>query len=207
VIWWDYLKILLFTLKHMNALKENNREFEHLLLEHLDSLYNSALRLCRSPTDAEDLVQETYYKAFRHIGQFREMSSIRTWLFHILRNTYINEYRKKQKNPDLLDIDLFEITNETLGEDEQNAILSKLDEYELKIAFHDEVKDALDKLPDEYKLCIILRDIEGFTYKEISEIIGDPIGTIMSRLYRARRILHLQLLDYARKHGYAEGNN
>ncbi|MBN2382062.1 sigma-70 family RNA polymerase sigma factor [bacterium] len=183
--------------------EDKSRETELLLLAHLDSLYNAALRLSRSPSDAEDLVQETYYKAFRYFDQLREMSSIRTWLFHILKNTYINSYWKKQKDPDTVDIDNLEITMDYVG-DEQYSFLANLDDYKLKTVFHDEVKLALDKLPYDYKLCIILRDIEGFSYKEIAEIVGDPLGTIMSRLHRARKILYLQLLDYAHKHGYIQ---
>lgn len=184
----------------------SREQFEKLLMEHVDSIYNAALRLSQTPSDAEDLVQETYYRAFRFFSQFKQTSSssFKSWLFKILRNTYINSYRKQRKKPDTIDYKNIDFVSDVVVDESFISYIRKTEKLDIKSAFDDEVTAALENLGDDYKLCIILKDVEGFSYKEISEITGDPLGTVLTRVHRARKILHLRLLDYAQKKGYGK---
>ena len=172
----------------------------------MSSLYSAALRMTRNAADAEDLVQETYLRAYRGFGSFEEGTNLRAWLYRILTNAFINRYRAKQRRPDernLEDVeDLF--LYRRLGALEQ-AMASRSAEDELMDWFtDDEVKDALEALPEQFRIAVYLADVEGFSYKEIAEILDIPIGTVMSRLHRGRKALQKRLFDYAVTHGLAD---
>lgn len=168
----------------------------------MSGLYSAALRMTRNSADAEDLVQETYLKAYRAYERFEAGTNLKAWMYRILTNTYINAYRKKQRRPDESDIDDVEdlYLYRRIGGAE-GAVLGRSAEDELMDLFgEDEVKVALEDLPDHYRMPIILADVEGFAYKEIAEILDVPIGTVMSRLHRGRKQLQKRL------HGFAEEN-
>lgn len=169
-------------------------------------LYSGALRMTRNPADAEDLVQEVYLRAYRGFGGFQEGTNLKAWLFRILTNTYINAYRAKQRRPEQTELDEVEdlYLYRRLGGLEA-AALSRSAEDELMDTFTDaEVKAAVEDLPENFRLAVLLADVEGFSYKEIAEILDIPIGTVMSRLHRGRKALQKRLLDYAVTHGLAE---
>lgn len=168
----------------------------------MSGLYSAALRMTRNSADAEDLVQETYLKAYRAYERFEAGTNLKAWMYRILTNTYINAYRKKQRRPDESDIDDVEdlYLYRRIGGAE-GAVLGRSAEDELMDMFGEhEVKVALEDLPDHYRMPIILADVEGFAYKEIAEILDVPIGTVMSRLHRGRKQLQKRL------HGFAEEN-
>ena len=167
------------------------------------SLYSAALRMTRNPADAEDLVQETYLKAYRAYERFEEGTNLKAWMYRILTNTYINAYRKKQRRPDESDLDDVEdlyLYRRIGGLD--GATLGRSAEDELMELFGEaEVKEAVEGLPDHYRLPVLLADVEGFAYKEIAEILDVPIGTVMSRLHRGRKQLQKRLYDFAERRG------
>lgn len=168
----------------------------------MSGLYSAALRMTRNAADAEDLVQETYLKAYRAYDRFEAGTNLKAWMYRILTNTYINAYRKKQRRPDESDIDDVEdlYLYRRIGGAE-GAALGRSAEDELMALFgSDEVKLALEDLPEHYRFPILLADVEGFAYKEIAEILDVPIGTVMSRLHRGRKQLQKRL------HGFAEEN-
>ncbi len=177
------------------------QEFEQVALVHLNALYNAALSMTREEKEAEDLVQETYLKAYRFFHQFERGTNCKAWLFKILQNTYINRYRKRSKEPPTVDVqDVDSLCEyEELPEGEKNILE---DEGVLKFLVSDDVYRALDMLPAEFRLVVIMADIEEFSYKEIATILGCPIGTVMSRLHRGRRLLQQSLFEYAKKLGY-----
>ena len=171
----------------------------------MDSLYSAALRMTRNPADAEDLVQETYLKAYRGFGRFEAGTNLKAWLYRILTNTYINTYRAKKRRPAETDLEEVEelYLYRRLGGLEA-ATAGRSAEDELMDWFTDtEVKEAVDALPENFRLAVLLADVEGFSYKEIAEILDIPIGTVMSRLHRGRKSLQKQLYDYARERGLA----
>jgi len=187
------------------ASSDRRQEFEDVALVHLDSLYNGALRMTRNPEDAEDLVQDTVLKAYRFFDKFERGTNIRAWLFTILTNTYINMYRKKTRQPVMV-----EFQEERIGAEESAARslvgLSAPEQADAMLELvDDDVKSAIDSLPDEFRLVVLLADLEDFSYKEIAEIVGCPLGTVMSRLYRGRRLLRKRLREYARSRGYLKG--
>ncbi len=162
-------------------------------------LYSTALRMTRNPADAEDLVQETFLKAYRAFASFQDGTNLRAWLFRILTNSYINRYRAQQRRPDETDIDDVEdlyLYRRLAGGDEQRVGRSAEDQL-LEGISDDEVRDALEALPETFRLVVLLADVEGFSYKEIAEIAEIPIGTVMSRLHRGRKALQKRLFDYA----------
>ena len=168
----------------------------------MDGLYSAAMRMTRNAADAEDLVQETYLKAFNAYERFEAGTNLKAWMYRILTNSYINAYRKKQRRPDESDIDDIEdlYLYRRLGGAE-SAVLSRSAEDELLEMFgEDEVKLALEDLPEHYRMPILLADVEGFAYKEIAEILDLPIGTVMSRLHRGRKQLQKRLYSFAEEH-------
>jgi RNA polymerase sigma-70 factor (ECF subfamily) len=171
-------------------------------LPYRDQLFKSALRMTRSVEDAEDLIQETYLKAYKYYERFAEGTNFKAWLFKIMKNTFINSYRKKKLQPPKVDFDdvhegleqtLLDAMHESSIDPENGAIASEMDH---------EVKQTLIDLPHDYKMVVLLADLEGFAYKEIAEILEVPVGTVMSRLYRGRRMLEHTLLRYGRRYNY-----
>ncbi len=184
------------------ALRER---FERDVLPLLSSLYGAALRLTRNPADAEDLVQETYLRAFRGFGGFQEGTNLKAWLYRILTNSFINTYRKKQREPQTVDgpddIDEWYLFDK-LGAQSVEASA----EAEVLDKIPDEaVKAALESLPENFRLPVLLADVEGFSYKEIAEIMDSPVGTVMSRLHRGRKALQKALWDTAKERGLVDG--
>lgn len=176
--------------------------FEHEALPYLDQLYGAALRMTRNPADAEDLVQETYAKAFAAFASFQEGTNLRAWLFRILTNTYINIYRKKQRQPFQAGAD--ELTDWHLHEAESH-LSTGLRSAEVEALDHlvdADIVQALGELPEEFRLAVYLADVEGFSYREIADIMETPVGTVMSRLHRGRSLLRTKLTDYAIERGY-----
>ena len=168
----------------------------------MDGLYSAAMRMTRNAADSEDLVQETYLKAFNAYERFEAGTNLKAWMYRILTNSYINAYRKKQRRPDESDIDDIEdlYLYRRLGGAE-SAVLGRSAEDELLEMFgEDEVKLALEDLPEHYRMPILLADVEGFAYKEIAEILDVPIGTVMSRLHRGRKQLQKRLYSFAEEH-------
>ena len=179
-------------------------EFEAGALRHLDGLYRTALRMTRSEADAEDLVQETYIRAFRFREQFTLGTNMKAWLFRILTNTFINTYRRKSAQPEVTDLEgVDEFSLYRRMADDRAASSSPDPETELlKGVVDTEVTDALEELPEKFRTTVLL-DVEGFSYKEIAEMLGIPIGTVMSRLHRGRKFLQKRLYDLARERGIA----
>lgn len=169
-------------------------------------LYAAALRLTRNPADAEDLVQETFLKAYRGFGSFEEGSNLRAWLYRILTNNYINSYRSKQRRPDETDLadveDLY--LYRRLGSLEQVLASRSAEDQLLDLFTDDEVREALEELPDSFRVPVLLADVEEFSYKEIADMLGIPIGTVMSRLHRGRKAMHKRLYEFAMERGLVD---
>ena len=181
----------------------DQKRFEELAMEHMPSLYTAALRMTRNTSDAEDLVQETYLKAYRAFHTFQEGTNLKAWLYRILTNTFINTYRAKKRRPDESNIEELEnlylyrrlggLEGASAGRSAEEEVLDKFTEAE--------VKEAIEALPEQFRLAVLLGDVEGFSYKEIAEILDIPIGTVMSRLHRGRRALQKRLYEFGRQRG------
>jgi RNA polymerase sigma-70 factor, ECF subfamily len=180
--------------------------FADQAMEHMPSLYTAALRMTRNPADAEDLVQETYLKAYRGFGGFQEGTNLKAWLYRILTNTYINRYRQQKRRPDetdLDDVEEFFLYRRLGGLEAARASRSAEDEL-LDLFTEHEVKEAVESLPEQFRIAVLLADVEGFSYKEIADILEVPIGTVMSRLHRGRKSLQKRLYEFAASRGLAE---
>ncbi len=171
-------------------------------LPYRDQLYKTALRLARSAEDAEDLLQETYMKAYRHYDSFQPGTNLKAWLFKILKNTFINEYRRRKLVPPQVDFAELEGTFETLVTSGPNGQPRTPEDDVMEFSLDGEVRRALSGLPHNYKVVVLLADLEGYAYKEIAEILAIPVGTVMSRLYRGRRLLEKALLSFGMRYNY-----
>jgi RNA polymerase sigma-70 factor (ECF subfamily) len=175
--------------------------FAEQAMEHMPALYTAALRMTRNAADAEDLVQETYLKAYRAFDSFSEGTNLKAWLYRILTNTYINAYRAARRRPEVSDVEDVEdlylyhrlAPGDGAGRSAEEEVLAGFTD--------DEVKEAIEALPDIFRIAVLLADVEGFSYKEIAEITDVPIGTVMSRIHRGRRALQKTLAEFAQQRG------
>ena len=183
---------------------ERKKRFERDALQYMNQLYAAALRYTRNPEDAQDLVQDTYAKAYTSFHQFEPGTNLKAWLYRVLTTTFINTYRKDQRRPqtsdsELEDWQIAEASSHTSdqGKSSEDVVLENLPDSD--------IKNALAEIPEEFRMAVYLADVEGFSYKEIAEIVGVPAGTVMSRLHRGRKQLREKLTDYARERGYVKG--
>jgi len=179
---------------------QKQEDFEEEIIPHLDAMYNFALRLTSDPSDAEDLVQDTIVKAFRFFSSYEKGTNAKAWLFRILKNSYINNYRKKSKKPSQVDYDEVATFYETIRAERTDT--SDLEDKMFRDLIDDDISQALEELPEDFRTVVLLCDIEDFTYEEIANMLDVPIGTIRSRLHRGRNLLKAQLMEYAKKRGY-----
>jgi RNA polymerase sigma-70 factor (ECF subfamily) len=186
------------------AAMADQADFERDAMEFAPQLYSAALRMTRNPADAEDVVQETFLKAYRAYDSFTEGTNLKAWLYRILTNTYINKYRKAQRRPnevelgELQDLYLYKRMGESSGATE-SAESTALDMF-----VDEDIIDAIESLPENFRLPVLYADVDGFSYKEIAEILDIPIGTVMSRLHRGRKALQRKLWNLAVEHGLVE---
>ncbi|MDQ7993299.1 MAG: sigma-70 family RNA polymerase sigma factor [Propionicimonas sp.] len=186
---------------------ERAQRFETDALAYLDQLYGAALRMTRNPADAEDLVQETFAKAYASFHQFTPGTNLKAWLYRILTNTFINTYRKKQRQPQQSGSDNIEDWQLARAEAHSSTGLRSAEMEAMDRMPDSAVTDAMNALAPDFRMAVYLADVDGFSYKEIAEIMGTPIGTVMSRLNRGRNQLRKLLADYAREHGLLPGDH
>ncbi len=177
-----------------------HQEFEREAVPHMDVLYNYALRMTANPDDAHDLVQETFMKAYRFWDKYEKGTNIRAWLFRIMKNSYINRYRKETKEPETVDYNDIQNFYNTIRYESSDP--NDLQEKIFGGLLEDDVARALESLPEDFRTVVILCDIEGLSYEEIAEFVNCPIGTVRSRLHRGRHMLRVALFEYAKKRGY-----
>ena len=172
-------------------------------MQYAPQLFSTALRMTRNRSDAEDLVQETYIKGWRSFRTFQEGTNLRAWLFRIMTNTYINKYNAQKRKGTEVELDDVEelFLYKRLGSIDQSQLSSSAEDQMLELFTDDEVKNALEELPEDFRIPVLLSDVDGFSYKEISEMLEIPIGTVMSRLHRGRKAMQKMLYEYARDRG------
>jgi RNA polymerase sigma-70 factor (ECF subfamily) len=186
--------------------EDERRRFQEDALPLLDSLYGAALRMTRNPADAEDLVQETMLRAYRAFDRFEAGTNLKAWLFRILTNAYINTYRKRQREPQKVssdEVEEFDLYQELKNHDSQFEATPE--SIVLDSLVDSDIINAIDDLPEQFRLAVVLSDIEGFTYAEMAEIMDVPMGTVMSRLHRGRKALQRRLWNIARDRGIVKG--
>jgi RNA polymerase sigma-70 factor, ECF subfamily len=178
-------------------------DFEQDAMQYTRQLYSAALRMSRNPSDAEDLVQETLLKAYRAYDSFEAGTNLKAWLYRILTNTYINKYRKESRRPS--EVDLGEVEDlylyRRIGSEDSADMARTTEDKVLDSLVESDIKEAVESLPESFRIAVILADLEGFSYKEIAEILDIPIGTVMSRLHRGRKAMQKRLWDFARQRG------
>jgi RNA polymerase sigma-70 factor, ECF subfamily len=187
--------------------KGRSKEFENLVLEHLDMLYAVALRFTRNPSDAQDLTQNTIVKALRFHGGFKEGTYIKAWLLTILRNTFINEYRRKSRAPNFVELSGIETARDVASGPEVAIEPGGGGSSDLMELLDDEVKEAVESLPEDFRRAVIMADLESKSYRDIAIAMGCPLGTVMSRLFRGRKMLRERLFDYAKMHRLVSEND
>jgi RNA polymerase sigma-70 factor (ECF subfamily) len=180
--------------------KQKQKDFDEEIIPHLDALYNFGLRLTSDPNDAEDLVQDSIVKAYRFFSSYEKGTNAKAWLFRILKNSYINNYRRKSKKPSQVDYDEVASFYESIRAERTET--SDLEDKMFRDMIDDELSNALDNIPEDFRTVVLLCDVEDFTYEEIANMLDVPIGTIRSRLHRGRNLLKAELTDYAAKRGY-----
>jgi len=190
--------------REKESVEQRRKRFETDALQYMNQLYSAALRYTKNPSDAQDLVQDTFAKAYVSFHQFEPGTNLKAWLYRILTTTFINTYRKDQRRPQLSDQELedWQIADASShtsdqGKSAEDVVLENLPDSD--------IKRALAEIPEEFRIAVYLADVEGFSYKEIAEIVGVPTGTVMSRLHRGRKQLREKLTDYARELGYVKG--
>ena len=178
-------------------------QFTSDAMQYAPQLFSTALRMTRNRSDAEDLVQETYIKGWRSFHTFQEGTNLRAWLFRIMTNTYINKYNAQKRKGTEVELDDVEelFLYKRLGSIDQSQLSSSAEDQMLELFSDDEVKNALEELPEDFRMPVLLSDVDGFSYKEISEMLEIPIGTVMSRLHRGRKAMQKMLYEYARERG------
>ena len=180
--------------------KQKQKDFDDEIIPHMDALYNFALRLTTDPNDAEDLVQDTIVKAYRFFSSYEKGTNAKAWMFRILKNSFINNYRKTSKKPSQVDYDEVSSYYESIRAERTDT--SDLENLMFREMMDDDLSNALKRLPEDFRTVVLLCDVEGYTYEEIANMLDVPIGTIRSRLHRGRNLLKTELLEYAKKRGY-----
>ena len=190
--------------REKESVEQRRKRFEADALQYMNQLYSAALRYTKNPADALDLVQDTYAKAYVSFHQFEPGTNLKAWLYRILTTTFINTYRKDQRRPQLSDQELedWQIADASSHTSDQGK---SAEDVALENLPDSDIKRALAEIPEEFRIAVYLADVEGFSYKEIAEIVGVPTGTVMSRLHRGRKQLREKLTDYARELGYVKG--
>lgn len=181
----------------------SKEQFTSEAMQYAPQLFSTALRMTRNRSDAEDLVQETYVKGWRSFHTFQEGTNLRAWLFRIMTNTYINKYNAQKRKGTEVELDDVEelFLYKRLGSIDQSQLSSSAEDQMFELFTDDEVKNSLEALPEDFRMPVLLSDVDGFSYKEISEMLEIPIGTVMSRLHRGRKAMQKMLYEYARERG------
>jgi RNA polymerase sigma-70 factor (ECF subfamily) len=187
----------------MTSTVTTREDFTHDAMQHAPQLFSTAMRMTRNRSDAEDLVQETFIKAWRSFATYQQGTNLRAWLFRIMTNTYINKYNAQQRKPTETELDDVEelFLYKRLGSVDQSQLSQSAEDQMLSLFTDDEVKKALEELPDQFRIPVLMSDVEGFSYKEIAEILEIPLGTVMSRLHRGRKAMQKMLYEYAKERG------